>query len=216
MKQLTILIIVLFFSLSLNAQISLNTSFNKSHIGKNLRLGVNYDFKRASLNFGINYLLQNPVKDNQGYLFKNRFNPNNFGESLGFYFSPQFNLLKNKKCFQPFIYYDFSFKKSSVIVDGFFYKITAYDTINNRYIDLYEKVKDSLKPIIAVEHHIGIGANFKIIDNLYITQKIGGGIAHFHKIDPKIFNAEKWELAWMFEIGVKYSFNKVIKKKKHE
>lgn len=201
-------IVIFLFSVGVYAQTKIDVSFNKTHTGLSYRLGGGYVFKeKMTIGAGIKIIQWTPIIDNQNHVLKNRFKPANLQEKIGVYATFDYLFLKPNKTIVPYISYDFSLSRSSLYNKGYYYLGDGITTSNDT-IPLFTYYELNFKPVTAIEHHLSAGCNIKICKNVWLTEKIGGGIMQYFKLENSVIGEEHWELAWMANIGITYFFEK--------
>ncbi|MBK8473298.1 MAG: hypothetical protein IPL33_14765 [Sphingobacteriales bacterium] len=221
-----IILIISFFIIAhyspLMAQVSLHSTFGQSVTGRSYRIGANYFLnEHLELGGGVKIIKWKRVTDDQGYLFTNRFRPANlrehFGAYLNFAYYPFRRGAKMESLkMSPFIFYDFSLTHSTLLAHAYT-QVTIIDTITHAiFYTPMAFVTYEFNPTTAIEHHIGLGFDVCVYKGWQFTQKIGAGIATFYNIDPSIIMTgdDDWQFAWLYQIGLKYSFASPKPKKK--
>jgi len=158
-----------------------------------------------SINLGFKYHDNNPIIDNQYYLFKDRFFAESFfehiGLTLGYNRYMHFNSIK----IIPFIYSqcDISYISMHNIA-----RLSLEPFPDSTPI--YEEHSFSTPPWVAIETRLGIGALIPITERIALKESCGAGIAYFREIekDPNvvILVPKYWELFYPWNIGITYSF----------
>lgn len=195
----------------LQGQNALEVGFGHSQPGYSYRLGyVNTFNNKLSVEVGLKYIQWNAPDAPDEHLFKDRFKPENFIEHLGAYGGVDYNFKTLNDKVSLFCFYNLIFTRSSLYVNLYSPFAAFQDTITGEVYTLYKELTDQFEPAIALEHYVGAGFVVSVTKNLYIKQKIGGGIVQYFDLDPRILLAphENWEVAWLWNIGVGYRFNK--------
>lgn len=214
--KITILILSIFITIHTKAQLSILSSYGKSNIGWNFRLGLEYfPVKNLSLSIGTRIIHKTGQNNFSFQAYKDKFYPVNTSEYFGIFTKMNYYFLKNKTYFlQPSIGYDFSFSRAHIKWNRFFQE----SDINGNPINSYVKKEILFDPLNAFEHHIFFGLDIKLIEQLKLTQNIGVGIVNYTGYDytqPNSIVGESYEFSWFFfNIGLKYDFSNLIHKKK--
>lgn len=214
--KITTLIISILFTIHTNAQISILSSYGKSNIGWNFRIGVEYfPLKNLSFSLGTRVMHKTGQNNFSFQAYRDKFYPVNTSEYFGLFSKINYYFLKNNTYFlQPSFGYDFSFSRAHIKWNRFFQE----SDINGNPINSYIKKEILFEPLNAFEHHIFLSLDIKIIEQLKISQSIGVGIAHYSGYDYTQTNSivgDSYEFSWLFfNIGLKYDFSNLIKKKK--
>ena len=223
---MTAFFIIAYYS-PLMAQVSLHTTFGQSVTGRSYRIGTNYFLnKHFELGGGVKIIKWKRVTDDQGYIFTNRFKPNNLREHFGAYLNFAYYPFRRDKKMEslkmsPFIFYDFSLTHSTLLFQAYHGNpVVIYDSLNHTTTipndPNVQLITHEFNPTTAIEHHIGLGFDVCIYKGWQFTQKIGAGVATFYNIDPSIIMTydDDWQFAWLYQIGLKYSFAVPKPKKK--
>jgi len=199
------ILVVIFFVFSQNvfSQLDLIASFNSVDIGRNLSINIKKDIKKHSILFGVKYNINKIVHDNQNNVFRKRFYATDWQEHFGFILGYQYNFLFKSSPIKPFAFYDFQFTKSHT--RNLMYLPYDYDFNGDV---LYKQYLEFFGPTIALEHNIGLGVDIKIINRLFLYQKIGVGVVTFHNIDKSIVGSGNWEFGYIISVGLGYQLTK--------
>lgn len=222
MKRYLIITFTLLTYFSIQSQVHFATTYGKSDIGWNFRIGLEYfPLKNLSIGVGTRIISLLDIDKFDSNVYKDKFYPLSNKEHFGLYLSLNYYILKNNDYFlQPFLSYDFSYSRAHLR----WYKYFQLADNNGAPINRYERKEIFFNPLNAFEHHLAFGLDIKLYKGLILTEKIGFGVAHFSGFD---FNQshillatssdDKYEFSWLFfNIGLKYDFSNLIKKKKEK
>jgi hypothetical protein len=184
-------------------------SYNKSQVGKNIRLGCGFDITpKFIIEPGLKYIVWTGVSDNEGNVFKDRFRPINFIEHFGLYTNFKYSILKNE-FITVYILYSGSFSYSHLIIDGLYlYSNDVYDA-NGVLIpeDFYLRHFEEMTKTKAFENYIGGELDFKLHKKVNGFANCGLGMTIYHLDDlSKIImpSSISKEYSWfMFTLGIK-------------
>lgn len=205
MRAIHIITLTLIISAA-TAQPSVDFTFNRTIVGYNYRLGLNYFFKNHfSTGLAVKYI-EWINTDNQQFELK----PLNFKEHLGLNYNFSYFFLKPDKVFKPFMFYDFSLTKATKVIDGIVL-VGDFDSISGSWNVSYQKVYVEYEPAVALEHYIGLGFDIEIYKGLRLTERGGLGLAHYTKSDYP-----DPDFGWMANIGLKYDFGSIIERRKNK
>lgn len=206
----TLLISIETYCQSSQSKHSITMNYNDVYIGKNISLSYNLcpdPIKGNTFVFGIKYHDNNPILDNQYYLFKDRFFAETLSEHLGLTIGYNKLLNFNKLKINPFLF---------AITDLSY--ISMHGLARNPLGTLpdvsliFSEMSFETPPWLTIETRIGIGLYIPIINNFSLVQSIGAGIGYFYaaEVDPKvvIYTENNWEIIGSWSVGIVYSFNK--------
>lgn len=184
-------ILLIFLGLSSNAQLSVESSFNSVHIGRNQNLLVKYQIGRVAVNWGVKYNFNKLSSFPHADIFKKSFWARTNWEHIGFETGLQIKILQLEN-FDLFGFYQLLLTKSHIRLD-FGSNEVAFSG-----------------PWWAMENNLGLGLNVYCTKSLYFTQKLGLGMAlyqTFSKPNPLIQN-NAWEFSEMLSFGLGWRFVK--------
>ena len=187
---------------------SLALNYNDVYIGKNISFSYNLCPDSITGNtfvFGIKYHDNNPILDNQYYLFKDRFFAETFAEHFGLTlgYNKLFNIHKLK--LNPFLFAitDLSYISLHGLARN------PLGTMPDGSL-IYTEMPFKTPPWLTIETRVGVGLNIPLFNNFSLTQSIGAGIGYFYEVekDPKvvIYTENYWEIIGSWNIGILYSF----------
>lgn len=205
MKNLkkTVLLFLLFAGImeSAMAQIRVVTDFNSVISGRSINVLVSGQVKNrhefgGGLRININKDAHN---DDQGNIYKKRMyatEPLHYFGLEGFY---QIHFLQRLPHIDLFAFYDVQ---------------VCYSTTGNRLLPAEEEMAH-FGPFTWLEQNIGIGFSVDIWDNVFLTQRLGGGMTFILGEDnPKnevrddylMKDAFDYEFGYLFSAGIGYRF----------
>ena len=208
MKTIFVFLVCCCVTTFLYGQTSVETGFVKSGTGFSLRGGVGHLFpNRLEVGGGLKVIYWKGIIDNRHWEYRNRFRPETTGEMLGAYGYLNYYLLKGDRVVQPFVGTDFSFSRSSRYVkrNKIVETPSPFDGSTKPRIEEVHYVYD---PIPLLESHLSAGLNVRLFDQLYLDQKVGFGVMHMLEDEYGSSLTYYWEFAWMWNIGLNYSFEK--------
>ena len=188
-----IFIIAVFLGSSANAQLSIESSFNSTHIGRNQNLLVKYQWGRISANAGAKYSFNNHNAFPNGFIYKKSFWASTGGEHAGFETGLQIKILR-KENFDLFGFYQLQLTKSHIAIE--------WDHSNEKMT--------VMGPWWALENNFGLGLNIYFTKSLYLTQKLGLGMAFYRTYSqPNLLVVDhNWEFCEMLSLGLGWRFVK--------
>lgn len=209
MKNILFTILLSVFINHLQAQLSLQSSFNSTFSGRNISLILSKNINNknefgAGFRFNINKLAHN---DDQNNSYKKRIyatEPFHYFGFEGFYHR---NIFHQWNSVKPFVFYDlqatYSTTRNRMLLPY------TYDTNGDV---LYKEYIEIFGPYTWVEQNIGIGFKANLFNNFYLTQKIGFGTAFILGYDKKrldkYFDWFSWNFSGLISVGVGYRFDK--------
>jgi len=207
MKKFLIFVTVLTVSIKLSAQTVLFATFNSTHSGRNISGGISKTIKdKYEFGVGVRYNINKWAHpDDQGNLYLKRLYATKVYHHFGIEAFFHHKILPNWEDVSPFIFYDLQISYSTTRNRDYLpytYDING-DVLYKKYIEIHG-------PFIWLEQCIGIGFNAKLINNLYLTQKIGGGTSFIIGKDEMLlgtYDKFEWEFAGLIQVGLIYRIN---------
>ena len=193
------LILLLLIVMSVNefsfAQPDIILNYNDVHIGRNVMLGSKFNVERSAFLVGIKYHFADLIHDNQNNIYKDRFYPANFKQHMGFELGYEYHF-KTKAPSTPFVFYDFQYTYSMTRNDMYTYAVDgSYEG--------YRYVVEHFGPFSAYEQNIGIGIEFDVAKNVYMSGKLGLGICLIDGDEEQLFKPKvDWEVSEIFSVGI--------------
>lgn len=206
MKKYLVILMHIIFSLITNAQTSMLASYNLNQTQINYTLSIKKDVKRHSFVAGIKIIdKQDSVKQQRSCIFKHKFYPVNFKESIGFHLSYIYSFNFQNSAINPFIFYDLQLTRASFINNEYTTFLVDGGGVAGVFFD------DSIYGICTVyENNIGIGFTAKVYKNISFFNRYGAGLALYRNIDSPglmITNNKTWEISLMYNFGLMYKIN---------
>lgn len=189
--KFTLLLFFLFAYSSLFAQTEISTQFNSTASGRNVSVLFSKTKNNHEFGGGIRYNIGKlTMPDDQGKLYYKRLYPSTFGQQFGLQTFYHYHMLKNWEHLKPFLFFD---------LQG------TYSTTRNRYFNQSEAIRYG--PFTWLEQYIGIGFKVDLPNNLFITQKIGGGgMLIFGEDETLLKEKAAWEFGGLLNFGIGYRF----------
>jgi len=213
MKNLLFTIFLSFIINHLQAQTSLQASFNSTFSGRNISLLLTKSIKeKHEIGAGLRVNLYNlngnlAHTDDQNNTFKKRLymtEPLHYFGLTGFYHR---NIFRKWNSVKPFVFYDlqvtYSTTRNRMLLPY------TYDTNGDV---LYKEYIEFFGPFTWVEQHIGIGFKANLFNNFFLTQKVGFGstfiLGYDKKLLSKYFDWFDWNFSGLLNVGIGYRFDK--------
>jgi len=178
--------------------------YNWAHIGNNISINYNHYIGRHAVTLGIKKHYNEPITDNQGYVYKKRGYAQNNKESIGLNIGYRFDILKNREIVTP--YFFFQSQISNLRFRRVYENIDIVD--NKPTISEYTTITS---PRFITENVIGIGMTTKIFKNFYLNQSAGIGVSTFKSKDdgyyPASANKTVSDPASLIRMGLTYRLN---------
>ena len=207
----SILLVLSFLPLVSLSQLSLESSFNSTYVGRHQSLNLKYEWGRFSVNIGPKYHFNNrsDFPKPQAEFFRKTFWALDFSERLGFEYGFQYRIL-SKENVDFFVHLSSHFTRSHIRFERYDALYPLVPNPQSEYDYAYEKNISYIGPITALENNLGLGVNVLIFKNFYLTSKGGVGMMFFKNHDPAniIITSNNWELSYFGSIGLGYSFEK--------
>ena len=198
MKKFFVLTLLVFLSYIVHCQTSVLLSYNAMHIGRNYNFNMMHKWGNHSILYGVKYLKNNIVADDQFSIFKGHFFATNskqhWGLSAGYRFDLPLKFLK----IQSFLFYDFQYTYSHTR------NLMFNLSLNHPGEELYIRSIVFFGPTYALEHNIGIGIQQQIFNSFYLIERIGTGLCHFIDIDKRLWGGGNVEVGSLLSIGLLY------------
>ena len=194
MKQLPFYFLFL-CTITINAQTELVSAFNSTATGRNMSLTIsrtnNKNKNKNEIGIGIRYNIgMVAMPDDQGNLYYKRLYPSTFGQHFGLQTFYHYHILKNWEHLKPFLFFD---------LQG------AFSTTRNTYCGQPEARRYG--PFTWLEQYLGIGYKVEMLNNFFITQKIGaGGMLIFGSDEMLLKEKAAWEFGGLISVGIGYRF----------
>ena len=191
--------------LALNGQ-ALSLNYNSVDIGRNVSLLYQFGGEKHQFYGGLKYHINRVIHDNQNNVFRKRFHASNFKERLGLQIGYNRVISINERNSLLF-FYDNQF--SILGTKGVNYTPIGYledQVLYTRWVLAYQEIK-------SMEQYIGIGFRAGLLKNIFLTMKLGGGVALFWDIPfeyaPNMYVASNkldWEFGGLISVGLEYKF----------
>lgn len=123
-------------------------------------------------------------------------------------------MFNRKEVFTAHVYYNAQFTKSHTRFESYYAIGQLVEEPTSEFDYIYEKHVNHIGPFLVLENNIGLAFEISIWDNLYLSQKFGGGILFYKNLDPNVTivsDGGNWELSEMLSFGLGYRFNKKIR-----
>lgn len=208
MKKNILTTLLVFLITQLFSQTQIQTAYNSTFSGRSITISASQLVKDhhefgGGLRININSL-KHP--DDQMNVYYKRLFATQALQYFGVEAFYHLHFLRRWKHVKPFAFYDlqstYSKTRSRVFLPY------AYD-VNGEV--LYKEHVIFSGPFVWVEQNIGIGFTANLFSNLFMYQKIGGGIALIYGRDTQINNGRniyEWEFCPLINTGIGYRFEK--------
>lgn len=205
MKKLFICILLLVFTVLVNAQGELMTYFNDSHTGINQSLVYTKMFRNkyevgGGLKINFNRYAH---PDNQQKIFYKRLYATKPIHSFGGEAFVNRYLFEELDRLKPFIFYNIRLSYSTTRNIGF----SPY-TYSEKKELLYKRYDTNFGPFTWLEQYIGFGYKIDILKSVYFLQKVGFGVdIMFGKDEQLVIDmVPTWEFCYIHSFGLGYRF----------
>ena len=204
----TAVIILLILCISSQGQVSIQSSFSGTYIGRNQSLTIHYALNKFELYGGIKYNINKGLQSTDGSFLNKSAHAVTSGEHLGGVLGLNYSFLQLKNmnffCF-------FESRESYMHVQHEFESAVVVNSQNGGEELAFTKRIENIGPFWIIDNNIGVGYKVNVFDNLYLNSRIGTGILLYKSNDSNystLFNKLDWNFSYMLSFGVGYTFNK--------
>lgn len=196
LKSLFTILILLSITPNSKAQSSIHHEaigfFELSHIGQDFTFSYKANIKRHSFLAGIRYHQNTIIKDDQSYIFKNRFYARNFRERIGINLGYHYNFRLRFSSIKPFFFYNFQ---------------AARMGIKQIYPPYSSRLSFQSDPMNSFDQVLGVGFGARIYKSLHFYGQAGLGVVIFSDLDRRILMSDPtWEFSSKFSFGLGWEF----------
>ena len=205
---------LILISLAGHSQSYLGVQFNNIHIGNNLGILYEQDFKKFQVGLGLSFLLNNNSDDANADVFKNHGYAHNFGERFGLNFNSLYKIYSYKENYSIYLGYRFNLSHSGIRSLAVIPEPAISNAVGQK---LYLVEYVDFSAYYSLEHNLQAKFQVRLSDRIFLSQSFGTGIAVSYDLDDRLFGSllptrffsgQGWEVCWFYSIGIKYKFKK--------
>lgn len=162
------------------AQGYIGIQWNDIHPGRTIGISYTEDFRKVKLEIGLTTFINRPNQSPGSDVFFKTGQATEINEKIGGNFSLFLPILTHKR---------FS-------LDGGYKGFYSYLGIKGTWYS---------KPFNFIEHNLGFNLEYKITDQLVLSQQFGGGVVFLTGKNSPLHNYnDNWELGYFATTGLKY------------